>query len=189
MKKFVIGFLVVIFTADIGLAQGPLIAGRVAGQIGKQTRQNQKQPQSLRPNARPNAGRPGPVPIEDVVEGFYMSQFPVMVEVDDEQFAKIMPFLRQGLRELREITMRKRRAINQLMAMTQRKDEPEENLRRMIREVDKADEDYRLALEKLYSSVDPHLTAHQQARFRVFQDRMPQRIRQMIQSVTPPPGQ
>ena len=181
MKSFFALPLLMILAANLAFAQGPF-------QIG-QARQNQKQPQSLRPNARPNNVRPGPVAIEDVVEGFYMSQFPIMVQVADEQFARIMPFLRQGLRELREINARKVRAINQLVTLSQREDEPEEDLRRLIREVDKAEEDHRAALQKLYSSVDPHLTPKQQARFRVFQDRMPQRIQQMIRSVTPPPGQ
>jgi hypothetical protein len=191
MKNFLIILLILIAGAVPCLAGLPVQAARLA-QVNKAVKQatrppNQKQQQQqLRvPNARGARDR---VPIEDVVEGFYVSQFPVQVQTDDEQLVRILPLLRQGLRDLRQISIRKRRAMNQLAQMVLR-DEPEENLKRMIQEIDKADEEYQTTQQRFYNSVDPHLTPLQQARFRVFQDRIDQRIRQMINSVTAPPGQ
>lgn len=120
-----------------------------------------------------------PPPIEDMVEGFYVSQLPVQVELSDEQFTKVLPLLRQTLRERREITARRTRAMAQLRLMVQRGDS-EEEMKRLIREIDKADAEIQASQEKFLSGVDPLLTTSQQARLRFFQLMIEQRIRRMI---------
>jgi hypothetical protein len=136
--------------------------------------QQRRQQQLRSPNV---AGRPAP--IEDVVEGFYVSQFSEFVEVGDEQLSKVLPVLRQALRERREISARRTRSLNQLRIMTERGDSAEE-LQRMVREVDKADADTLASQQKFVSEVDPLLSARQQAKLRVFQVLIEQRIRRMI---------
>ena len=61
-------------------------------------------------------------PIEDVVMGFYVSQFQQVTEVSDEVFAKVLPSLRQFVQERFQITNRRRRALNQLQTLVQRAD-------------------------------------------------------------------
>ena len=63
--------------------------------------------------------RPGQPALEDMVEGFYVSQFQQQVEVADEQYVKILPVLRQQLKERREISGRRTRALNQLRMLVQ----------------------------------------------------------------------
>lgn len=124
---------------------------------------------------RPNAI----APIQDAVTGFYIDQFPLQVEVSDEQFVKILPILRQTLRERREISSRKTRALNQLRMMVQRGD-PDEDIKRLLRELDKADQDLQASQEKFLSTIDPMLTPRQQAKLRIFEFMIDQRIRRMI---------
>ena len=147
----------------------------------------QKQQQQLRPGpaTRP-AARP-PVPIEDMVEGFYVSRFQAQMQLSDEQFTRILPVLRESLGEMRSLATQKRRALNQL-ANAIRRNEADETLQRMSDEVDRTDQAFLSVQQKMQSDLDPLLTPSQRARFRVFRDRIDQQIRQMINSVTAPPG-
>jgi hypothetical protein len=139
-----------------------------------------QQRQPRRPNA---AARPA---IEDVVEGFYVSQFPQQVEVNDEVFAKILPLLRQALQERRGISARRIRALARLRLLT-RQNGSEEEMKRLIREVDRADADAQASQEKFLAAVDPLLDARQQANLRIFQSNIEQRIRSMIERARTPP--
>src|SRR5687767_5239217 len=76
-------------------------------------RQQQRQQQRLSPDVTaPPAGRQRPnAPIQDVVLGFYISQFQQVSEVNDEVFAKILPFLREFVQSRFEISARRTRAL------------------------------------------------------------------------------
>ena len=129
MKKRLIAFLLVILLSPAAFSQ--------------------QNPQRLRgQNAVP---RPA---IEDVVLGFYISQFQQVADVSDEVFAKVLPFLRQFIQDRFEITNRRRRALNQLQTLVQRNDTDEE-IKRAIREIDKADADMQANQGKFLSNVDP----------------------------------
>jgi hypothetical protein len=189
MKMFFGILLLSLIAAPSVEAQTRRVAQTV-GQINRQVKRPlpQKQ-QSLRPGlTRPNAAaaRP-PVPIEDMVEGFYVSRFQAQMQVSDEQFTRILPVLRESLSEMRSLATRKRRALNQL-ANAIRNNEPDETLQRMSEEVDRTDQAFLAVQQKMQSDLDPLLTISQRARFRVFRDRIDQQIRQMINSVTAPPG-
>lgn len=132
-------------------------------------------------NARPANRRPNAAPaIQDAVVGFYIEQFPQQVEVTDEQFVKVLPILRQALRERREISARKTRTLNQLRMMVQSGDGSDDEIKRLLRELDKADADLQSSQEKFLNTIDPLLTPRQQARLRIFEFMIDQRIRRMI---------
>ena len=157
MKKRLIAFLLVILLSPAAFSQ--------------------QNPQRLRgQNAVP---RPA---IEDVVLGFYISQFQQVADVSDEVFAKVLPFLRQFIQDRFEITNRRRRALNQLQTLVQRNDSDEE-IKRAIREIDKADADMQANQGKFLSNVDPFLSPRQQAKVRMFQVMSDQRIRQMLDRI------
>jgi len=121
-------------------------------------------------------------PIEDVVLGFYISQFQQVADVSDEVFAKVLPFLRQFIQERFEITNRRRRALNQIQTLVQRKDSDEE-IKRAIQEIDNADSDLQANQKKFLFNIDPFLSPRQQARVRMFQVMSDQRIRQMLDRI------
>jgi len=121
-------------------------------------------------------------PIEDVVLGFYISQFQQVADVSDEVFAKVLPFLRQFIQERFEITNRRRRALNQIQTLVQRNDSDEE-IKRAIQEIDNADSDLQANQKKFLFNIDPLLSPRQQARVRMFQVMSDQRIRQMLDRI------
>lgn len=135
--------------------------------------------QQLRPPARDGA-RGGQTPILDMVEGFYVSQLPAMTELSDEQLVKILPVLRQTLRERFEISARRNRTVAELRQLAERGGSDEE-MTRLVRELDKADVEVQTSREKFLAAVDPLLTPRQQARLRVSLIGIEQRVGNMIQ--------
>jgi hypothetical protein len=145
--------------------------------------------QRLRVPDRPAAGqqRPRAGALQDVVLGFYISQFQQVAEVNDEVFAKILPFLREFVSDRFEISARRTRALNQIRQFTNRGGS-DDDIKRTIKELDQADADGLANQQKFLTNTDPLLTARQQAKVRIFQTMADQRIRQMldrIQNATP----
>jgi hypothetical protein len=145
--------------------------------------------QRLRTPDRPAAAqqRPRAGALQDVVLGFYISQFQQVAEVNDEVFAKILPFLREFVSDRFEISARRTRALNQIRQLANRGGSDDE-VKRMIKELDQADADGLANQQKFLTNTDPLLTARQQAKVRIFQAMADQRIRQMldrIQNATP----
>src|SRR5437867_13058273 len=91
-------------------------------------------------------------PIEDVVLGFYISQFQQVADVSDEVFTKVLPFLRQFIQNRFEITNRRRRGLNELETLVQRSDTDEE-IRRVIQDIDAADSDLQGNQKKFISNI------------------------------------
>src|SRR5438128_6406959 len=133
--------------------------------------QVQQQRQRLRPpDAAPqNPPRPrANGPLQDVVLGFYISQFQQVAEVNDEVFAKILPFLREFVSDRFEISARRTRSLNQIRQLINRGGS-DDDIKRMIKELDQADADGLANQQKFLTNADPLLTAQQQAKVRSFQ--------------------
>ena len=151
--------------------------------IGKAVR-GQRNPQR-NPNRIP---RNRLAPIQDVVEGFYVSRFQRELELDDNQFAKVLPALRESLQKRTELGRQRTRA---LIAMRQalRNGASDEEILERIREVDAADAELRAVQERLLREVDPVLTPSQRARLRIVQPNLEQRIRNLIERSRNPNAQ
>jgi hypothetical protein len=172
--KTVIGMALLIATlTGTGFSQQP------QRQQGQRLRPSDTPPAQQRPRA--NAA------LQDVVTGFYISQFQQVAEVNDEVFAKILPFLRQFVQDRFEISGRRTRAMNQLRQSVNQGGS-DEDLKRLMRELDQADADGLANQARFLANVDPLLDTQQQAKVRLFQAVSDQRIRQMldrIQNATP----
>src|SRR5438445_1364555 len=138
---------------------------------------------------QPDAGKQGNgIPrrvLQDAVLGFYVGQFQQQTDVSNEVFAKILPFLQQFVQDRFEISQRRTRALNQLRQAVQRGGS-EDDLKRLIREFDAADADSQSNQEKFLGNVDPLLDARQQAKLRIFQVMVDNRMRQILTSVQNP---
>ena len=152
--------------------------------FSKQQRQQQQRQRLRQPDTIPPAPQRGRVnaPLQDVVLGFYISQFQQVAEVNDEVFAKILPFLREFVQDRFEISARRTRSLNQLRQMVNRGGS-DDDIKRMIRELDQADADGQGNQEKFLANVDPLLDTRQQAKVRIFQAMSDQRIRQMLDRI------
>ena len=116
----------------------------------------------------------------DSVISFYVTRFPKQVDVSDETFVKILPFLRQFVQDRFDITMRRDRALSQLRQTLQRSNATEDELKRVAHDFDAAEKDIQANQEKFLANVDSLLTPKQQAGLRVFQVQIDNQMRQML---------
>src|SRR5438067_6478986 len=126
MKKLLIVFVLVSLPNAYGFPR----------QLQQQRQQNRQQ-QKLQPGNRATIA-PRRLVMEDSVLAFYINQFQPQAEVSDEVFGKIVPFLREFVRDRFEISQRRTRALNQLRQVTARGGSDDE-LKRAVRDFDTAD--------------------------------------------------
>ncbi|HYR83044.1 MAG TPA: hypothetical protein VE422_03085 [Terriglobia bacterium] len=167
MRKVAAVFLLVILSSTAGLS----MQGAAKRLQLRDKAANREEKQAARTPA-----------IEDAVLGYYINQFPQVAEIGDDVFVKVLPHLRQFVRDRFEISQRRNRALNTIRNIVQR-DDSEEDLKRLIREFDKADADIQSNQERFLANVDPLLTTHQQARARLFLMIADNRIRQILNQV------
>ncbi len=180
MRKAASLLLLLLLTGGTGVSapaqQGPR-------NIGKAVRE-QRNPQR-NPNRIP---RNNLAPIQDVVEGFYVSRFQQELQLDDNQFAKVLPALRESLQKRTELGRQRTRALS-AMRQALRNGASDDDILERIREVDAVDAELRAVQERLLREVDPELTPAQRARLRIVQPNLEQRIRNLIERSRNPNAQ
>jgi hypothetical protein len=119
---------------------------------------------------------------EQLLLALYMSEFQRQVGINDEQAARFRPLLMQWLNQRRTVVNRRNEALNTLRQMLAN-GASESELTRQIADVDQADNQTRNSERRLLTQVDPMLTTTQQAKFRLFQVDMEQRIRELVEAV------
>ena len=179
-RKLGMILIVLLLTPPMGMSgmsnplpeQGP----RTIGQTGK-ARRGQRNP-----SRNPNRGGPrnNLAPIQDVVEGFYVSRFQRELELDDGQFTRVLPALRESLEKRTELGRRRSRELAQLRQAL-RNGASDEEIVEKIREVDQTDAELRAVQDNLLKAVDPELSPTQRARLRIVQPNLEQRIRNLIE--------
>src|SRR5262249_50544776 len=118
--------------------------------------------------------------VQNAILVFYINQFQKQIEVSQDVFGKILPFVQQFVQERFEISQRRQRTLSQLRRAINNGGS-EEELRRAVREFDAADTDFQKSQERFLGSVDPFLNPRQQARFRLVQNQADNRLRQMLE--------
>jgi len=130
--------------------------------------------------------RPQAPKLEDSVLTFYAGEFQRVVNVNQDLFGKIYPFLQEFIQNRLEISGRRLDTLQQLKMLVQRPGSSEEDLKRAIQDLDKADADMQANQQRFLSNVDPLLRPRQQARVRMFQQVADQRMRQFLNSIRNP---
>jgi hypothetical protein len=138
----------------------------------------------LRPADRPRAAGRRAL-LEEAVYAFYVEQVQQQAELSPDVFVKVLPFVRQFIRDRFEIGDRRSRAVSQLRQAILAGGS-EADLRPAIRELDAADADFQSNQAKFLSNVDPLLNARQQAKLRLIQVAADNRIRQALQNAQNP---
>jgi hypothetical protein len=133
-----------------------------------------------RPSPQRNLRAAAPAPIEEIVEGFYVSRFQQELGLNDDQFARVLPTLRESLRQRNELGQRRARALNALRQGIAN-GVSEEEINERIRQFDESDLALRQVQDTLLRSIDPNLSAEQRARLRIVQPSLEQRIRNLIE--------
>ena len=157
----------------------------------------QRGPRNIGKAPRGGVRVPGPpaarAPIQEVIEGFYVSRVQRELELEDGEFARVLPALRESLEERNELGQNRTRAFNALRRALRESDTTDEELDRLVRDLDEAERGLRAVQDSLLKSVDPELSSRQRARMRIIQPNIEDRIRGLIErsrnaNRPPPPG-
>ena len=170
MKATASILMILVLLAGTGIAgpiiqQGPLNIGKAGPQ-----REGRLVPD--------NRGR-NRAPIQEVIEGLYVSRFLQELELNDDQFARVLPALRDSLRQRNQLGQRRSRALNALRRSIQ-EGASDDEINARVRDVDESDLALRAVQEKFFRSVDPELSPRQRGRLRIVQPNLEQRIRNLI---------
>jgi|RhiMethySRZTD1v2_1073278.scaffolds.fasta_scaffold955686_2 hypothetical protein len=139
--------------------------------------------QQQRPAA---AARGGMLPL---IQGMYINQLQRQTEITDDQFVKIVPFLRQYVAERSEIDGPRRIAARRQLNQAVMRGASDEELTPLIEQFDRVDAELQESQIKFLRSVDPLLNIRQRARLRVHLMQTEERIRRLIQeSQNPTPA-
>jgi len=139
--------------------------------------------QQQRPAA---AARGGMLPL---IQGMYINQLQRQTEISDDQFVKLVPFLRQYIAERSEIDGPRRIAARRQLNQAVTRGASDEELTQLIEQFDRVDAELQESQIKFLRSVDPLLNIRQRARLRVHLMQTEERIRRLIQeSQNPTPA-
>jgi hypothetical protein len=125
-----------------------------------------------------------------LIQGMYVNalrQQAKQVEITDDQVNRILPYLRQYVEDRNEIGGTRRLRIQRDLQQALIRGASDEELTRLIQQFDRVDADVRAAQEQFLSNTDPILTVRQRAWLRVWQLRVEERIRRLIQEGAPQP--
>jgi Spy/CpxP family protein refolding chaperone len=121
-----------------------------------------------------------PAEIRRMFDSYALMQAQEQLKISDEQFPK---FLRRfmALQDLRRRTqMERNRMLADLRRLTSDSQADEAALKERVKALQEAEDRSLAEMRKAYEAIDDVLDARQQARFRVFEEQMEQRMLQLI---------
>jgi len=145
-----------------------------------------QQKKLLRPDVRgAQAGRPA-APMIQLIQGMYLNQLQQQTEITDDQYLKVVPFLRQYLAAQYELGGPRRNRAQTELQRAIRSGASDDELARLVQQLDEVDRQTQATQQSFFENVDPLLSVRQRARLRIFLVMMDRRIRNLIQEAQTP---
>ena len=115
-----------------------------------------------------------------MVDAYMVSNLQESLGLTDEQFVKALPLVKRLLSERREVAERRRETLRDLRQMLQSGAATEAKVAERLREVKALENDEREKTKRNLDGVDSVLTPLQQAKFRVMEVEIEQKIRELL---------
>ena len=120
--------------------------------------------------------------VQQWIEAFYISRLQDELKLTDEQYAAVIPPVKNYLR-VRQTGARQKRLIEQQLNQLLDSSAPDDQVQGKLKELDQAKRQNEQNLQSALSDIDSKLDVRQRARFRQYQQRTDQRINRMIQQI------
>jgi hypothetical protein len=148
----------------------------------------------------PPAGADRPAAREEafkLVDAYVVSNLQEGLGLTDEQYAKAIPLVKKLQAERREYYLERTRAVREMRRLLQRGGATESQVLDLLEQVKALDEDGPLRTRKNLAALDGMLSPLQQAKYRVLELEVEQRMRELMNRVRPrtqrqgarPPGE
>ncbi|MGB7622267.1 MAG: hypothetical protein WBN92_07935 [Terriglobia bacterium] len=140
------------------------------------------------PSKAPEANRQmRPVPsneneVQQWIEAFYISRLQEDLKLTDEQYAAVIPAVKNYLR-VRQTGARQKRLLERQLNQLLDSGAPDDQVQGKLKELDQSKQQNEQNLHSALTDVDSKLDVRQRARFRQYQQHTDQRINRMIQQI------
>lgn len=120
--------------------------------------------------------------LQQLIEAFYLSRLQGDLQLSDDQFAAVIPTVKNYL-HVRQEDARQRHQVEMELNRLMNSGAPDDQIQAKLKEFDQVKVQSEKNLEAAQAEIDSKLNVRQQALFREYQLRTDQRISRMIQQI------
>jgi hypothetical protein len=135
------------------------------------------------------AERPARTEAFKMVDAYVMSNLQESLGLSDEQFAKAIPLVKKLQTERREYFFERTRKVREMRRLLREGGATEGQVLELLRQVKALDGDGPAQTQKNLEALDAVLTPLQQAKFRVLELEVEQRMRELVRRARPREGE
>jgi Spy/CpxP family protein refolding chaperone len=136
----------------------------------------------------PGAERPARAEAFKMVDAYVMSNLQESLGLTDDQFAKAIPLVKRLQTDRREYLLERTRKMREMRRLLRQGGASEAQVVELLREVKALDADGPAAARRNLEALDAVLTPVQQAKFRVLELEVEQRMRELVRRAAPRAG-
>ena len=136
----------------------------------------------------PGGDQPGRAEAFKMVDAYVISNLQESLGLTDEQFAKAVPLVQRLQAERREYLIERTREVREMRRLLRQGGASEARVLDLLRQVKSLDAEGPDAMRRNLEALDAALTPLQQAKFRVLELEVEQRMRELVRRVGPRPG-
>lgn len=144
-----------------------------------------------RPRPRQGPPRPNEEAFK-MVDAYIVSNLQESLDLTDEQFVKLLPLVKKLQSDRRALAQRRMQAMGELRRTLQSGGSTEAHVAALLRDIKAVEAEEPATLARDRAAVDAALTPLQQAKFRVLEIEVEQRIRRLLEQIRmnrgPQPG-
>jgi hypothetical protein len=146
-------------------------------------------PARAQDEAAPEIGRPARVDEAfKMVDAYVVSNLQESLGLTDEQFAKAIPLVKRLQTERRTYLLERTRKVREMRRLLRQGGASEAQVVALLQEVKALDADGPAATRRNLEALDAVLSPVQQAKFRVLEQEVEQRMRELVRRVAPRAG-
>ncbi len=116
-----------------------------------------------------------------VVDAYVISNLQENLSLTDEQFVKLLPLVKKWQGSRRAFQQRRLASLGEMRRLFESGSATEPRLAELLRELKQADAEEQVALRKDVDAIDAQLGVVQQAKLRLFEVRVQQRLREILE--------
>ncbi len=139
-------------------------------------------PQPPPPEAPRGERRPG-AEAGKMVDAYLVSNLQESLGLSDEQFVKLLPLVKHLQTERRELAQRRNKAVRELRRLLNSGTATEPQITEILQELKAVEGEGPLQLQRSRGAIDAVLTPLQQAKFRVLEVEIEQKIRDLMNQI------
>jgi hypothetical protein len=115
-----------------------------------------------------------------MVDAYLVSNLQESLALSDEQFVKLLPLVKRLQTDRRELAVRRKRALGDMHRLLENGSATEARLRELLDEIRAVEEGEATTIRRDMQAIDAALDPIQQAKYRVLEGKVEQRIREAV---------